>query len=226
MPRKRRAASPKPGASTPTAVSSDHEQSQPQFAVESAAVQNALSSLVLAIQEDNADSVVRIAQLQDECERLRSGRLHAAPMLSAADFMTVVSFARAGQYVHRHRLVGGLYSKLSTKQSPLAAEKDCQEAAIKVEEQSWWCKLVEEHKVWQETEPATDGTYEAAADLSPNELAHPDDAMVHTRLVAQIIRKAGANASVLEQHLQQVSVAVLTLILDVLDHSGTCPHCP
>jgi hypothetical protein len=147
-------------------------------------------------------------------------------MLSAADFMTVVSFARAGQYVHRHRLVGGLYSKLSTKQSPLAAEKDCQEAAIKVEEQSWWCKLVEEHKVWQETEPATDGTYEAAADLSPNELAHPDDAMVHTRLVAQIIRKAGANASVLEQHLQQVSVAVLTLILDVLDHSGTCPHCP
>ena len=222
MPRKRRAASPKPGASTPTAVSSDHEQSQPQFAIESAAVEQALRCLVVAIQEDDADSSCRIAQLQDECVRLRN----SAPMLSAADFMTVVSFARAGQYVHRHRLVGGLYSKLSTKQSPLAAEKDCQEAAIKVEEQSWWCKLVEEHKVWQETEPATDGTYEAAADLSPNELAHPDDAMVHTRLVAQIIRKAGANASVLEQHLQQVSVAVLTLILDVLDHSGTCPHCP
>ena len=203
MPRKRRAASPKPGASTPTAVSSDHEQSQPQFAIESAAVEQALRCLVVAIQEDDADSSCRIAQLQDECVRLRN----AAPMLSAADFMTVVSFARAGQYVHRHRLVGGLYSKLSTKQSPLAAEKDCQEAAIKVEEQSWWCKLVEEHKVWQETEPATDGTYEAAADLSPNELAHPDDAMVHTRLVAQIIRKAGANASVLEQHLQLLESA-------------------
>ena len=226
MPKRRRAATPQTSGTSPTQTAA--------FAVESADVRNALSSLVHAIEEDDADTVARmrdhverIAQLEQDCQRLRSEHRSAAASLSSQHLMTVVGLARAGQSVHRQRLVGGLYSQLSTKQWPLAAERDCQDAAKKLEEESWWHDLVQQHMLFLDREPATDPLREGGADFSADEMAGPGaDVLTHQRLVAQVLSKSGADASVLEADLRRVSVAMLTLIVDVLDYSAPCPLCP
>ena len=168
----------------------------------------------------------RIAELEKEIQRLKNGSGVSLP-IGSVNFMRVVGLARARQSVHMKRAVGGLYSKLSTARSPLMAESECQIAATKLQEESWWQDLVEQHRLFLATEDATDTTYEDCAEFSAHGMADPGaDAMTQSRLVAQIMQKSGADSSLLEADLCRVSVAVLTLIMDVLDAAAPCPHCP